>query len=77
MPDSHEVSVDIDDHRTAAWYLSLPRKLWFDFLSAAYAHEIGEHSALELALRRFIASARGEEPPAIVPDWPVDAPLVQ
>ena len=59
------LSVDIDGPGVGGWPLTVSRRLWFDFLSAAYGAGIEEKEALELALRRFIASANGTEPPPL------------
>lgn len=59
------LSVDVDGPGVGGWPLTVSRRLWFEFLSAAYGIGIEEHEALESALRRFIASANGTEPPPL------------
>lgn len=61
------LSVDIDGEGVGGWPLSISKRLWFEFLSAAYGAQMEEHLALELALRRFVASAKGTEPPPLQP----------
>lgn len=59
------LSVEIDGPNVGGWPLSVSRRLWFEFLAAAYSVGIEEEAALDLALRRFIASAHGTEPPPL------------
>jgi hypothetical protein len=65
LPPPETLSVEIDGADVGGWPLTISRRLWFDFLSAAYGMGIEEHDALDLALRRFIASAQGTEPPPL------------
>jgi hypothetical protein len=47
---------------------SIPRRLWFDFVSAAYSVGIDDVRGLEAALAQFIANVRGEHPSRLT--WP-------
>lgn len=56
------LGVTIEGPDVGGWPLSIPRQLWFQFLSAAYGMGIEEHEALELAFRRFVEAAEAVRP---------------
>lgn len=57
-----EIQVDTPGH---AWAISASRRLWLEFIGAGYTLGMNPEQAIDTALRRFISSAQGNEPPPL------------
>lgn len=66
-----EIQVDTPGH---AWAISASRRLWLEFIGAGYILGMNPEQAIDAALRRFISSAQGNNPPPLSYEGLIAAP---